>query len=196
MCLSRRQFVSWAALGSVALAAGSLGRPARGANREVNLYTSRHYGTDEKLYDLFKQKTGITVNWVQGNADEIVQRIRSEGSNSPADIFMTVDAARLWRAQNEGFFQPIQSQTLSKNIPESLRDPEGYWFGLTKRARGDHVQQGQGGSQRALHLRRSGQPQVAGQGAHPLLQQCVQPISDGLDHLGAWDPRNRKWPAA
>ncbi|MFS8836494.1 Fe(3+) ABC transporter substrate-binding protein [Synechococcus sp. WC101] len=135
MRLSRRQFVSWAALGSVALAAGSLGRPARGANREVNLYTSRHYGTDEKLYDLFKQKTGITVNWVQGNADEIIERIRSEGSNSPADIFMTVDAARLWRAQNEGWFQPIQSETLSKNIPESLRDPEGYWFGLTKRAR-------------------------------------------------------------
>jgi ABC-type Fe3+ transport system, periplasmic component len=101
----------------------------------VNLYTSRHYGTDEKLYDLFKEKTGITVNWVQGNADEIVQRIRSEGSNSPADIFMTVDIARLWRAQNEGLFQPIQSETLSKNIPESLRDPEGYWFGLTKRAR-------------------------------------------------------------
>lgn len=135
MRLSRRQFVSWAALGSVALAAGSLGRPARGANREVNLYTSRHYGTDEKLYDLFKQKTGITVNWVQGKADEIIERIRSEGSNSPADIFMTVDAARLWRAQNEGWFQPIQSETLSKNIPESLRDPEGYWFGLTKRAR-------------------------------------------------------------
>ncbi|WP_414515104.1 Fe(3+) ABC transporter substrate-binding protein [Synechococcus sp. W60.3] len=135
MRLSRRQFVSGATLGSAALAAGSLLRPAHGANREVNLYTSRHYGTDEKLYELFQQKTGITVNWVEGKADEIIERIRSEGSNSPADIFMTVDAARLWRAQNEGWFQPIQSETLSKNIPESLRDPEGYWFGLTKRAR-------------------------------------------------------------
>ncbi|MFS8818909.1 Fe(3+) ABC transporter substrate-binding protein [Synechococcus sp. W60.1] len=135
MRLSRRQFVSGATLGSAALAAGSLLRPAHGANQEVNLYTSRHYGTDEKLYELFKQKTGITVKWVEGKADEIIERIRSEGSNSPADIFMTVDAARLWRAQNEGWFQPIQSETLSKNIPESLRDPEGYWFGLTKRAR-------------------------------------------------------------
>jgi iron(III) transport system substrate-binding protein len=135
MRLSRRQLVNAAVLGSVALTVGSLGRSARGANREVNLYTSRHYSTDEKLYELFRQKTGIRVNWVQGNADEILQRLRSEGSNSPADIFMTVDAARLWRAQNEGLFQPIQSETLAKNIPESLRDPEGYWFGLTKRAR-------------------------------------------------------------
>ncbi|MCF2970130.1 Fe(3+) ABC transporter substrate-binding protein [Synechococcus sp. Nb3U1] len=135
MRLSRRQFVSGVSLGSVALAAGSFLRPAHGANQEVNLYTSRHYGTDEELYELFKQKTGITVNWVQGNADEITQRIRSEGANSPADIFMTVDIARLWRAQNEGLFQPIESATLSRNIPASLRDPEGHWFGLTKRAR-------------------------------------------------------------
>lgn len=135
MRLSRRQFVSGVSLGSVALAAGSFLRPAHGANQEVNLYTSRHYGTDEELYDLFKEQTGITVNWVQGNADEITQRIRSEGANSPADIFMTVDIARLWRAQNEGLFQPIESTTLSSNIPESLRDPEGHWFGLTKRAR-------------------------------------------------------------
>lgn len=135
MRLSRRQFVSGVSLGSVALAAGSFLRPAHGANQEVKLYTSRHYGTDEELYDLFKEQTGITVNWVQGNADEITQRIRSEGANSPADIFMTVDIARLWRAQNEGLFQPIESTTLSSNIPESLRDPEGHWFGLTKRAR-------------------------------------------------------------
>ncbi|MEN9221780.1 MAG: twin-arginine translocation signal domain-containing protein, partial [Thermostichus sp. BF3_bins_97] len=93
MRLSRRQFVSGVSLGSVALAAGSFLRPAHGANQEVNLYTSRHYGTDEELYDLFKEKTGITVNWVQGNADEINQRIRSEGANSPADVFMTVDIA-------------------------------------------------------------------------------------------------------
>ncbi len=135
MRLSRRQFVSGVSLGSMALAAGSFLRPAHGANQEVNLYTSRHYGTDEELYDLFKEKTGITINWVQGNADEINQRIRSEGANSPADVFMTVDIARLWRAQNEGLFQPIQSATLSQNIPASLRDPEGHWFGLTKRAR-------------------------------------------------------------
>jgi iron(III) transport system substrate-binding protein len=93
MRLSRRQLVNAAVLGSVALTIGSLGRSARGANREVNLYTSRHYSTDEKLYELFRQKTGIRVNWVQGNADEILQRLRSEGANSPADIFMTVDAA-------------------------------------------------------------------------------------------------------
>ncbi len=135
MPLPRRRFIGGMAIGSAALAAGSWLRPARGASKEVNLYTSRHYGTDEELYNLFKEKTGITVNWVQGNADEITQRIRSEGANSPADIFMTVDVARLWRAQNEGLFQPIESATLSENIPASLRDPEGHWFGLTKRAR-------------------------------------------------------------
>ncbi|MEN9230843.1 MAG: hypothetical protein Q6L68_08055, partial [Thermostichus sp. DG02_5_bins_236] len=84
MPLPRRRFLGGMAIGSAALAAGSWLRPARGASKEVNLYTSRHYGTDEELYDLFKEKTGITVNWVQGNADEITQRIRSEGANSPA----------------------------------------------------------------------------------------------------------------
>ncbi len=135
MQLLRRRFLGAAVLGASALAVGSRVRPAHGANTEVNLFTSRHYGSDEELYSRFEQQSGIKVNWVEGDADELTQRILSEGANSPADVLMTVDIARLYRAQTAGVFAPIESETLSSNVPESLRDPEGHWFGLTKRAR-------------------------------------------------------------
>jgi iron(III) transport system substrate-binding protein len=135
MQLLRRRFLGAAVLGASALAVGSRVRPAHGANTEVNLLTSRHYGSDEELYEKFREETGIKVNWVEGEADELTQRILSEGANSPADILMTVDIARLYRAQSQGIFAPIESETLNSNIPETLRDPEGHWFGLTKRAR-------------------------------------------------------------
>lgn len=102
---------------------------------EVNLYTSRHYDTDEALYDEFTEKTGIEVNVIEGEADELIERIKSEGANSPADVFVTVDVGRLWRAQEEGILQPVSSETLESEIPANLRSPEGEWFGLSKRAR-------------------------------------------------------------
>ncbi len=102
---------------------------------EVNLYSSRHYDTDEALYEGFSEQTGIAVNLVEASADELIERIKSEGENSPADVLITVDAGRLWRATEEGILQPIKSETLESAIPENLRDPEGRWFGLSKRAR-------------------------------------------------------------
>ncbi|HEY9653383.1 MAG TPA: Fe(3+) ABC transporter substrate-binding protein [Coleofasciculaceae cyanobacterium] len=101
----------------------------------VNLYSARHYDTDNALYESFTQKTGMKVNLVEAEADQLIERIQSEGANSPADVLITVDAGRLWRAKEAGVLQPIKSQVLESTVPESLRDPEGYWFGLSKRAR-------------------------------------------------------------
>lgn len=106
--------------------------PAQG---EVNLYSSRHYNTDTELYEGFTQETGIKVNLVEGSADELIERIQSEGDNTQADILMTVDVARLWRAQEAGIFASTTSPILEERIPASLRHPEGDWFGFTKRAR-------------------------------------------------------------
>lgn len=109
--------------------------PAATGNGVVNLYSARHYDTDEILYQQFTEKTGIDVQVIEGEADELLERIQSEGEQSPADVFMTVDAGRLWRAEEAGIFQPVTSEVLTSSIPESLRHPDGLWFGLTKRAR-------------------------------------------------------------
>lgn len=102
---------------------------------EINLYSARHYDTDDALYNNFTEKTGIEVKLIEGDADELIERIKSEGKNSPADVFITVDVGRLWRAEEDGLLQPISSETLESAIPANLRDPEGKWFGLSKRAR-------------------------------------------------------------
>lgn len=104
-------------------------------NGDVNVYSARHYDVDNDLYDRFTQATGITVNLVEGASDELLERLKKEGENSPADVFMTVDAGRLWRAEEAGILQPTQSEILEAKIPESLRHPEGLWFSLTQRAR-------------------------------------------------------------
>jgi iron(III) transport system substrate-binding protein len=101
----------------------------------VNVYNSRHYGTDQQLWDGFEAKTGIQVNVVEGTHEQLIQRMRSEGANSPADLFITVDAGRLAEASNLGLLQPVRSATLEAAIPANLRDPEGLWYGLAVRAR-------------------------------------------------------------
>lgn len=101
----------------------------------VNVYSSRHYDSDDQIYQQFTDATGIEVNLIEGEADELIERIQSEGQNSPADVLITVDAGRLWRAEAAELFQPIDSEALNSAIPENLRHPEGLWFGLTQRAR-------------------------------------------------------------
>ncbi|MEO1351086.1 MAG: Fe(3+) ABC transporter substrate-binding protein [Cyanobacteria bacterium J06635_15] len=105
------------------------------SNSSLNLYSSRHYDTDDALYEGFADATGIRVNLIEAEADLLIERIKNEGTNSPADLLVTVDAGRLWRADQEDLFEPIASSTLEQAIPEYLRHPEGLWFGLTKRAR-------------------------------------------------------------
>lgn len=105
------------------------------ANGEVNVYSSRHYDADEQLYGGFTEATGIGVNIIEGDSEALLQRIRSEGVNSPADVLIAVDAGRLWRADQLGLFQPVKSQVLEERIPEDLRHPEGHYFGFSTRAR-------------------------------------------------------------
>ena len=102
---------------------------------QVNIYSSRHYNTDDQLYEGFTEQTGIKVNLIEGKDDELIERIKSEGANSPADILITVDAGRLWRAEQAGIFAPVESAILTEKIPSHLRHPENLWFGYSKRAR-------------------------------------------------------------
>ena len=105
------------------------------ADEVVNVYSARHYDTDMAMYERFTEETGIKVNLIEGSSDALIERIKSEGQFSPADMLITVDAGRLWRAEKEGIFQPVDSAVLSERIPAHLRHPEGEWFGLSKRAR-------------------------------------------------------------
>ena len=102
---------------------------------DVNVYSARHYDTDLVLYERFTEQTGIAVNLIEGGSDGLIERIRNEGEFSPADMLITVDAGRLWRAQQQGIFQAVDSALLRERVPAHLRDPGGHWFGLSKRAR-------------------------------------------------------------
>jgi iron(III) transport system substrate-binding protein len=108
---------------------------ARADGGVVNVYSHRHYDIDRELFDLFTQETGIRVNVVTGSADELITRLQSEAASSPADVLITVDAGRLHRARDRRLLQPVQSAVLEANVPARFRDPDGYWFGLTTRAR-------------------------------------------------------------
>ena len=122
-----------ALLASVA-AFAALAAPAQ-AEGEVNIYSSRHYDTDERLYSDFTEATGIKINLIEGKEDELIERMKAEGANSPADVFITADAGRLWRAEQAGLLSAVDSEVLNSRVPESLRHPEGHWFGISKRAR-------------------------------------------------------------
>ena len=102
---------------------------------EVNIYSARKEDLIKPLLDQFEKTTSIKVNLITGKADTLLQRIISEGKNSPADILITTDAGRLYRAQQANILQAIQSEILESSIPKQFREENGYWFGLTLRAR-------------------------------------------------------------
>ena len=102
---------------------------------EVNLYTSRHYDSDDALYQKFTNDTGIKVNVISGKGKALMERLASEGVNSPADVFITVDAGNLWKVQKDGMFQSISSDTINSIVPENLRGPNNEWVGIAKRSR-------------------------------------------------------------
>jgi iron(III) transport system substrate-binding protein len=109
--------------------------PAVAQEKVLNLYSARHYQTDEALYTGFTKATGIKINRIEGGEDALVERVRNEGERSPADVLITVDAGRLWRAEQLGMFQPVKSALLDRRIPANLREPGGHWFGFSTRAR-------------------------------------------------------------
>ncbi len=104
-------------------------------DKALHIYSSRHYDTDEQLYEDFTQKTGIEIKRVDGKDDALIARLEQEGELSTADILITVDAGRLWRAEQAGLFEAINSETLTQKIPENLRASDAQWFGFSTRAR-------------------------------------------------------------
>ncbi len=113
----------------------ALGLAIPAGAEELNLYSSRHYDTDDRLYTDFEDATGILINRIEGKADELIERMRAEGRNSPADVLLTVDTSRLERAKDAGVLQPIDSATLEERIPGNLQDAENEWFGFSQRSR-------------------------------------------------------------
>jgi len=107
----------------------------KGSEEVVNIYTDRHYDTDQALYDEFTKDTGIKVNVVKASADELINRLELEGEDTEADLLVVADAGRLYRAKEKGLLQAISSDTLENNIPANLQDVDNFWFGLTVRAR-------------------------------------------------------------
>lgn len=122
-----------AALAFFALASGTPGAYAQ--EKVLNLYSARHYETDEALYADFTKQTGIRINRIEGGEDSLIERIRNEGARTPADVLITVDAGRMWRAEEAGLLQGVKSKVLESRIPAHLRDPNGMWFGFSVRAR-------------------------------------------------------------
>ena len=108
---------------------------AQAQQKVLNLYSSRHYQTDEALYANFEKATGIKINRIEGPEDPLIERMKSEGVKSPADVLVTVDMGRLLKAQQLGLFQPVRSAVLEQKVPQELRAPDGTWFGFSVRAR-------------------------------------------------------------
>lgn len=106
---------------------------AQGAT--LNLYSARHYNTDEALYGNFADLTGIKINRIDAEPDPLVERLKAEGDRSPCDVLITTDAGRIERARQLGLLQPVSSAVLAKAVPAHLRDPDNNWFGVSKRAR-------------------------------------------------------------
>jgi iron(III) transport system substrate-binding protein len=124
---------------TAALLGATLAPLAQAQERVLNLYSARHYQTDEALYTNFTKTTGIKINRVDADDAGILARLKAEGAASPADVILLVDAARLWRAEQDGLFQPVKSATLERRIPATLRGTDAgqgsQWFGLSTRAR-------------------------------------------------------------
>ncbi|KIN70484.1 Extracellular solute-binding protein, family 1 [Sulfitobacter noctilucae] len=126
-----RRHISLALLAATTALSGAFAAQAQ----DLNLYSSRHYDTDERLYSDFTEATGITINRIEGNADELIARMQAEGANSPADVLLTVDTSRLQRAKEAGVLQAIDSATLEERVPANLQDSDNHWFGFSQRAR-------------------------------------------------------------
>ena len=128
-----RRLASFTRTALAPLALGLAIAPLAQAQGVVNIYSARHYQTDEAFYANFTKETGIKINRLDGREDELVERIRNEGASSPADVLITVDASRLEIADRMGLFQPVQSKALEARIPAHLRTPN--WLAFSTRAR-------------------------------------------------------------
>jgi iron(III) transport system substrate-binding protein len=118
-----------------AITLGAAAGFSQAQEKVLNLYSSRHYQTDEALYGNFIKLTGIKINRIEAGEDPLIERLKNEGARSPADVLITVDAGRLWRAEQLGLFQPVTSKVLESRLPANMRVPNKEWFGFSARAR-------------------------------------------------------------
>ena len=109
--------------------------PNTNKSKEINIYSQRHYDSDKMQYKKFEEKTGIKVNVTKAGADELIQRLKNEGDNSQADLFITVDVGKLWQASDMGLFQKFNDQKVFNNIDPQFLDKNGYWVPVTYRSR-------------------------------------------------------------
>ena len=111
----------------------NLNIPANSTQREVKVYSGRHYNTDRSVYKKFAEETGIKVRLIEAAGISLIERLRREGENSQADLILLVDAARITNAAKAGLLQPIQSSNLENDVPVGLKDPNKEWYALTRR---------------------------------------------------------------
>ena len=126
--LSRRGLVLGASATALSACVG-------GGDKFINVYTARHYDADRALYAGFKEATGIEVRALTGSAEQLLERMKAEGNQTEADVFISADAGNLWKVKDAGLFQNVTTPTLQEKVPEHLRDPDGAFWGFTKRAR-------------------------------------------------------------
>lgn len=175
---------------ALALGAALAATPAQAQDKVLNLYSARHYQTDENLYAEFTKQTGIRINRIEAGDEAILERLRNEGANSPADVILLVDAARLWKAQIEGMFQPLKSPLLEARIPATLRgkdDGKGSeWFGISTRARVLVYNKAKVDVALVQNYEDLARPELKGKvctrsGAHPYMLSLIGAMSE---HLG------------
>lgn len=159
-------------------------------DKVLNLYSARHYQTDEAMYSAFTKQTGIRINRIEAGDEALLERLRNEGANSPADVLLLVDAARLWKAQDEGMFQPVRSKLLEERIPANLRaKDEGQgspWFGLSTRARVIVYNKGSVDPAQVQNYEDLANPALKGKvctrsGTHPYMLSLIAAMTE---HLG------------
>ncbi len=164
--------------------------PAMSQDKVLNLYSARHYSTDEALYADFTRQTGIRINRIEAGDEALLERMRNEGANSPADIILLVDAARLWKAENEGLFQPVKSKVLEERVPSFLRSKDegkgSQWFGFSTRARVIVYNKQNIDPKTVQNYQDLAAPALKGQvctrsGAHPYMLSLIGAVSE---HLG------------
>jgi iron(III) transport system substrate-binding protein len=172
------------------LLASAASAPALADEKVLNLYSARHYQTDEALYADFTRQTGIRINRIEAGDEALLERLRSEGARSPADVVLLVDAARLWKAQVEGMFQPVKSATLQARIPASLRAKDdglgSEWFGVSTRARVIVYNKARVDAALVQDYADLARPELKGKvctrsGAHPYMLSLIGAMSE---HLG------------
>ncbi|HWS73926.1 MAG TPA: extracellular solute-binding protein [Quisquiliibacterium sp.] len=183
----------------LALAAGTLfvAIPAQAQDKVLNLYSARHYQTDEALYANFTRSTGIRINRIEAGDEALLERLRNEGANSPADVILLVDAARLWKAEIEGLFQPVKSPVLTERVPAFLRSKDdgkgSQWFGFSTRARVIVYNKVAVKPDDVRNYEDLARPALKGQvctrsGAHPYMLSLIGAISE---HVG--EPAAEAW---